>query len=358
MGRWVAAWALLLVLLWPESGRTGDNVRVSTLELEPFVIDTGGSLSGFSIDLWDEIAVRLGVETSYHTEQDVAGLFDSLRNGTADAAVSGLFYSVERDQEFDFSYPIIQTGLRIMVRETGGIDAPNWLQGLMALLFSKASLIWVGIALVLVFFAAHVVWLLEYLENETPALREKYIPGIFRAMYWAATTLMGQSGEQGPRQWLARMLTVFWMFVGIIFIASYTAQLTMMLTVQRIHGTIDGPEDLIGKRVATLAGSSAIPYLRQRGAVVAEFPQNEEVYRALLDGRADAVVQGAAGLEYYATHQGRGLVRMVGTQFNENGVGFAFPLQSPLRKKVDTILLGMREDGSYQRIFERWFGLE
>jgi ABC-type amino acid transport substrate-binding protein len=38
-----------------------ESLRVATMPLEPFVIADGDQLSGFSIDLWDAIAERLGM---------------------------------------------------------------------------------------------------------------------------------------------------------------------------------------------------------------------------------------------------------------------------------------------------------
>ena len=67
-----------------------------------------------------------------------------------------------------------------------------------------------------------------------------------------------------PHQWLARTFAIFWMFAGVVFVAFYTAQLTTTLTVEQIRGAIEGPSDLPGKQVATLAGSTAADYLRRR----------------------------------------------------------------------------------------------
>jgi polar amino acid transport system substrate-binding protein len=125
-------------------------VRVVTFVLPPFVMEQGGALTGFSIDLWNEIAARVGVKTSYQMTPDTKGLFDSLRSGNADIAVSGLFYSRERDREFDFSYPIMEVGLQVMVRDTGQTAAATPLRTLLALLFSRTSLTWLGVALALI----------------------------------------------------------------------------------------------------------------------------------------------------------------------------------------------------------------
>ena len=329
-------------------------LRVATFVLPPFVMQQGGTLTGFSVDLWNEIAARLGVKASYQMTPDVNALFDSLRSGNADIAVSGLFYSTERDREFDFSYPIMEAGLQIMVRETGETAIPNPLLSLLELLFSRASLAWLSAAIVLIVAIAHLIWLLERGQKDDSISGGTYFPGIFRMMYWAATTMLTQ-GSESPRQWLARTLAVLWMFIGIVFVAFYTAQLTTTLTVNQIRGAINGPEDLPGKRVATLLGGTPVAYLREHNAVVQEISQTSEEYHALLEGKVDAIVQGSAGLDYYAAHEGKGLVKMVGPEFNKNDVGFVFPLDSRLRKKVDLALLSMREDGTYQRIYDKWF---
>jgi len=42
--------------------------------------------------------------------------------------------------------------------------------------------------------------------------------------------------------------------------------------------------------------------------------------------------------------------------FAHEDYGIAFPTGSALRKKVNTTLLEMRADGSYDRIYEHYFG--
>lgn len=41
------------------------EVRVAVIVIPPNVIEKNGSLTGFSIDLWEAIATRLRVKTSY-----------------------------------------------------------------------------------------------------------------------------------------------------------------------------------------------------------------------------------------------------------------------------------------------------
>lgn len=77
---------------------------------------------------------------------------------------------------------------------------------------------------------------------------------------------------------------------------------------------------------------------------------------ALLSKEVDAVVFGAPVLLYYAAHQGKGRVKLVGSEFDVAPVAFCFQLDSPLRRRVNGALLTLREDGSYQQLYAKWFG--
>ena len=61
-------------------------------------------------------------------------------------------------------------------------------------------------------------------------------------------------------------------------------------------------------------------------------------------------------LLYYASHAGKGRVQLVGGSFHKEDYGIVFPANSPLRKQVNAVLLSLREDGSYGRIYDKWFG--
>jgi len=82
------------------------------------------------------------------------------------------------------------------------------------------------------------------------------------------------------------------------------------------------------------------------------------VYSALLSGKVDAVVLPAPVVRYYAAHDGVGKVRIVGPEFRKSDAAFVLPLDSPLRRKVNSALVTLHDDGTYQRIYEKWFGKE
>jgi polar amino acid transport system substrate-binding protein len=331
------------------------TLKVATRVLPPLVVEEKGALTGFSIDLWNSIAEKLKLKTDYQTAPDVRSLLDLVRTGKADLGIAAISITEERNREFDFSQPMMNAGLQIMVRGKGANAEANPLRDLLNLLFSPMILVWLGIAFLLILIPAHLVWLLERDHKDGIIPSRNYFPGIFYAMFWAAGTLATQA-DQMPRHWLARVLAVLWMFTAVVFVAFYTAQLTATLTVQQIKGGIDGPEDLPGKQVATTKGSTAADYLRRHNAEVLEFASIADAYQALFDRRADAVVFDAPVLLYFASHDGKGRVQVVGSVFRKEDYGIVFRAGSPLRKRVDGALLALREDGTYLQLYEKWFG--
>lgn len=350
--------ALMLALAMMASAPAQEQpteIRAVTTILPPFVMKQGDQLTGFSIDLWDEVAARLNLKTRYELVPSFTDLIERMRDKEADVLVGATFYTSERDREFDFSYPILEAGMQVLVRGAGEGGAPTPLKDVLALLFSKSAAIWLGVALVIILVPAHVIWLLDRGREDSVSPNKGYFPGILDALVWATTALVSQV-QLLPNQWLARVFGLLWMFAGVVFISLYTAELTATLTIAQIRGAINGPADLPGKRVASLANSTASDYLREVGARVQEYQTVEEAIQALLSEKVDAAFGGAPGIRYYAAHGGLGRVRVVGPEIDRQDMGFLFQLGSPLRKQVGNALIALREDGTYQRIYEKWLG--
>ncbi|MFO0990856.1 MAG: transporter substrate-binding domain-containing protein [Hyphomicrobiales bacterium] len=330
-------------------------VRAAVGVLPPFVVKEDNQLTGFSVDLWNEIATRLAIKTTYQEVSDVDELLNALRTKQADIVATGLFYTAERDREFEYSYPILEAGLQVMVRDGGGQLGPAPLADVLDLLFSFNALVWLAVALLIVILPAHIFWLLDRGNEEGSSPDRRYFPGILHSATWAITALVSQV-QTLPTQWLARILGLVWMFAGVVFIAMYTAELTASLTVQRIQGAINGPGDLPGKNVAAIAESTAAAYLRNIGAQVFEFSTPDQMYQALLDKKVDAILGTAPALRYFVAQDGSGQFDLVGPEFDRNDIGFLFPSNDPLRRHVNTAIIAIHEDGTYQKIYQKWFG--
>ncbi len=327
------------------------QLRVATREIPPFVYQENGRLTGFSVELWQAIAAEMRLGGTLVEHSTVKDLLEAVKAGKADLGISAISITAERSTEFDFSQPMFDAGLQIMVRDQpGGGSAAET----MRLLLSSAFLPFVGLTLLFILVPAHFVWWSERRHPRGMIENHAYFPGIFEACWWAASTLATQA-DQMPRSAFGRAIAVLWMFSSVVFVAYFTASVTSSLTVQQLQGDIKGPEDLPGKQVATTTGSTSALYLRQQNVQVMEFPKIEQAYEALSSGQADAVVFDSPVLLYYSAHQGKGKVTLVGPIFRRESYGIVFPQNSPYRLHVNNALLTLKENGGYQRIYDKWF---
>lgn len=353
---WKQLWLGLLVLFlmpgpaWGQ--RSGETLRVATRVIPPFVIGEDGRLTGFSIDLWQAIADELKAKSEFIVSPTVKDLLADVSSGKAELGISAISITAERSKEFDFSQPMFDSGLQILVRAQS--SGSGFLHGMLAFVFSYAVLPLIGFVLLAILVPAHLVWWFERRHHRGMIESRPYFPGIFEACWWALSTLATQA-DQMPKSSLGRVIAVFWMFTSVVFVAYFTANVTASLTVQQLQGDINGPEDLPGKQVATTTGSTSAMYLHQQHSQVSEFAKIEQAYEALLRGQADAVVFDSPVLLYYAAHEGKGKVNVVGSVFRKESYGIVFPSNSPHRKPVDNALLTLKESGVYQRLYDRWF---
>lgn len=352
--RRLLALAFVLLTFVPALPQPRDgNLRVATRLVKPFVFEEKGQLTGFSVELWQEISRQMNVTSQLIVKPTVKELLASVNAHEAEAGIAAISITAERELQWDFSQPMFDAGLQILtpVQASGSSLLGNIIAGI----FTREFLGLIGIIVLLLAIPAHIVFFLERRPNGGLVTHRSYFPGIFEAAWWAAATLATQA-DQMPKSAAARIAAIVWMFTSVVFIAYFTAGVTSSLTLQQLRGDIKGPEDLPGKRVASVKGSTSAEYLRQHNVEVAEFAKVEEAYQALFNDQADAVVYDAPVLLYYAAHEGKGRVQIVGPIFRKENYGIVFPDKSLLRKRVNEALLKLRENGAYDQLYKKWFG--
>jgi len=330
-----------------------ESLRVATRLVKPFVFEENGQLTGFSVELWNEIAKQINVKTDFVVKPTVKELLASINTQEARLGIAAISITAERELQWDFSQPMFDAGLQILV--SAQTSESGILANMIAGVFSPTFWQLIGAILLAILIPAHIVWFFERRPVGGLLTNKSYFPGIFEAAWWSLASLAAQA-DQMPRSAAARVAAVFWMFTSVVFLAYFTASVTSSLTLQQLRGDIKGPEDLPGKKVASVKGSTSVEYLRQHNTEVIEFAKVEEAYEALHHGDANAVVYDAPVLLYYASHEGKGKVQTVGAIFRKENYGIAFPDKSPLRKRVNEVLLKLKENGTYDQLYSKWFG--
>lgn len=356
-----AAIVMLLVALigglpgfTPRATADPQVVTVAVRDIEPFVITHDNIKTGFTIEILEAIAKRLGWTVNYLEVQTVAAQLEAVADGKADAAAGAVSITADRTKMFDFSQPTNSGGLQIMVPASDIHRSSPGLTDFLKLLFSKAVLIWLAAAFILAVIPSHIVWLMERRQPDSP-MSKNYFPGIFQSFCYGLGMLAAQPDEM-PRHWVNRALGIVLAFVSIVFVAYYTATLTANLTVEKFNSQISQPSDLVDKRVCTVDKTTSATFLSDEGIPFTAVPVIKDCYTGLKAENFDAVVFDAPVLAYYTTHEGDGVGTMVGTVFENEDYGIVFRNGSVLRKQADGALLQLREDGDYEMIKQKWFG--
>ena len=342
-----------------ESGLTGEKaeatLQVATMQLEPFVTYHERNYSGFSIELWELLALEMGVQYELYGVNSVAKLLDEVERGAADLATAGIGITSQVEENLNFSHAYFESGLQIMVADTGGNLVSDSLAVLRSVVFSPQLLRILGVLVVVLLVSAHIMWLSERQHN--PEFPKSYREGIWEAFWWSAVTATTVGyGDKTPKGVVGRLFGLVWMFAGLFVLAYFTAGITTIFTVQELRGNIGGPQDLPGRRVATIERSAAAQYLERQGISSLLFENVNEAYEALDEEEIDAIVYDAPVLQHYAAQEGKGRVRLVGLVFQEQNYGIALPQDSPYREAINIALLELIESGQYRELYDKWFG--
>jgi polar amino acid transport system substrate-binding protein len=331
------------------------SVTVAVHTLDPFVMRTSaGELTGFSIDLWNEVVQRLDWTNDYIETGNVRGQLNTVAEGRADVAVGAISLTADREQLFDFTQPTLDAGLQIIVPVHDTRPSVPGLGGYLDLLLSRTMLVWLSAAVVVSVVPAHIFWLVER-RSAKPVVSRAYFPGIFQSFGWGIGSLVGKNSTSATKT-ITQALAILWGFAAIVFVSFYSASLSATLTVAKLDAKITGPADLYEKSVATVADTTAAAFLRGMGIDATETETIEESYHLLREEGYEAVVFDAPVLRYYVAHRGEGVAVMAGPVFQEEDQGFVLDINSPLRKPINQTLFRMREDGTYNVIKEKWFG--
>ena len=117
------------------------NVTVATHDLEPFVMTNDSIKSGFTIELLEAVAKREAWTLEYVSVENVAAQLAAVAEERVDAAATAISITSDRTRDYDFSQPVLNAGLQIIVPTSSLERSTPGLSDFIDLLFSKTMLI-------------------------------------------------------------------------------------------------------------------------------------------------------------------------------------------------------------------------
>lgn len=331
---------------------TPRRLRVAVWPIASAVEWKGERPTGVMIDLWEDLAGRLGLTSEFVRASSFKNLFDMLAAQEADVALGPIAITEERERVIDLTHPIFHSGQRIAVRqrnETGFASA-------IGSLISWTLLELLGVVLALALLSGHLLWWFERRGNPH-SFPDRYPRGVWEAIWWIASTIItGGCDDKHVDSLLGRTIAYGWMIGGIVLVAAFTSALTATMTAERVSGAIHGPRDIAGRTIGCQEGAVTALSIRRRGGLPEEYPDMNEALDSLELGMIDAVAGENQSLTYLLNQPGRSNLRVVGSIFDTFDYGLGLQAGSPLREPFNTAILRMREDGTLVRISESWFG--
>jgi len=324
------------------------------VELQPFAMKTvDGHWEGISVDLWREVADRMGVDFELREYGSVEVLTEAFVKGELDLTPM-VAMTAEREVFVDFSDAYYMSGAAIVVPAQKAQQ--DWFH-IARRFFSVAFLQVIGLLILLWLIAGVAVWLFERRRNPEmfgggPA------KGVAQGIWWAAVTMTTVGyGDLAPKTAGGRILGVVWMFAAIITISGFTAAISSSLTVGQLSGKVRGVHDLATARVGTVAESSAEAYLMKKGIKqLHSFGNPQDGLKSLVNAETDAFVFQGPIVKYLAKNEFRGRVDVLAGTFDHHYMGMALPPGSQLREPLNRALLAFMETDQWTQILKLYLG--
>ncbi|KWV49350.1 amino acid ABC transporter substrate-binding protein [Rhizobium altiplani] len=325
---------------------------IGTKQAPPFAMkDADGNWSGISIELWREVAQKLGLQFRLAEEPDVQKLIEATSRGDYDVSVAAITITADRERRVDFSQPFYDTGLGIAVSVNSVSVWREITRTMISAGFLQAAGALIGISLLV----GALVWLFERRHNDDfggPVGR-----GLGASIWWSAEAMtQASTGHRGPITVAGRALAIIWMVVSIITIAVFTASVTSALTTRQMRGLVNGVEDLPGVRVGTLANSATIGFLDGERIKHRTFAQVADGLKALETGSIDAFVYDKPLLAWTVEQHFSSSVQVLDVDFEPQSYGLAMPLGRPYRKAIDVAVLQAIHDPRWKRTIFQYLG--
>lgn len=346
-----------LLLFMPEKALSQEDstlqrkLLVGTVAAPPLSMKAAnGQWEGFGIELWQAVAERMGASFEYREYGSFGLLLDALKNGEIDV-VPALPVDERNESIMDYSQSYIRSGLAIAVPAEG--VSYRWMN-VVDRMFSTDVLKGFGFLLLLSLVAGILVWTFEKRKNNE-MFGDGTLRGIGHGIWWALVTVTTVGyGDKAPKTIGGRTVALIWMLFSIVFISSFTANITASLTISELRGKVRGFDDLKTVRVGSISQSEAWNLLTKHGITMTSFQSIPEGLQAVADKKIDAFVLNEIILKYLVKNEFPGRVQVIPGTFDQYFVSIALQNKSPLRKPVNKALLKIMRTEKWNELMNRY----
>ena len=328
------------------------RLQVAVFDRPPYTYkDKSGVWTGLSIDLWEQIAGHLGLAYDY-VEVSFSDVYEKLHAGNCDLSLA-IAISGEKAEEVEFTEPYLFSHGAVVTLHKSLFDT---LKTLHSYIWNKEVFLILFLMLAgMILFS--LILLMAERKHELGHFSGSTVKGFGSALWFSAVTMTTVGyGDKTPLSAIGRMITFFWMLLGVLLIALFTGTVASSLTTAQMQSGLVRFDDLARFRVGCLQGSRMDFLLQNRGIPAVRYTTPE----AGLDGFASKKINAYAGdsvsLEYLMSHNFPGKFRI--SIIPDSAMIFAFAARPhlPELRHINRDLLQITLAPDWRSKLERWTG--
>ena len=335
------------------TGQTSEEpARVGVFVSPPFVVKNDkGEYSGYAWDIWAESERRMEIKSEVTEFASFSELLEATIAGKVDVAITDMFITSERERRMEFSHPIADGGLRLMVSTRRESKLFTLWYGLLD--DGHARIIaWGAVIVVMLAIPFAVFW--RRLDKDFPQRPlDAFAESLYRIV---SVTMSGKTKVTTISTWHTKILAAAWLVVGVSIVAYITSTVTSVMTKQALRGSINSVADLDGKTVGVMSESLAAQYCRDNGIAADDFPTLDKAVDALVAGKVAAVISDGLVVEAFDHDHPKLPITEVGPLFEKRRYGIGFPIASELRHRLNIVLTELGELGTVDKLYAKYFG--
>lgn len=339
-----------------QSAENQPKLRVGVAGEPPGVIvrdhQSDSAVTGISVEMWEQLAIALGLNYEIIYNHSIVNTLNQLAEKKIDIAIGGITTTAQNISRFDFTQPVHQDKLSILVP----IHAPTPWSMIRPFLrwafLSSVILIWLCL-----FTVGNLLWLAERHDN-SEQFPKSYLPGVREGMWCALTTFSTVGyGDRYPITHLGRFIAGSWMIISLAVVATLIGGVASTLALafsaqpyQKIRNT----DDLKGVRLAVISGSTAVQWGQYYQARIVNVEEIDQGIKLLESNQVDGVLYSRLVLEHYLNENPQAPYQILGVDVGTQNYSIALTPNHPLTQKLNEQLLSIEMQLKFKEIQENW----
>ncbi|KAL9326015.1 hypothetical protein ACSQ67_006660 [Phaseolus vulgaris] len=328
------------------------------------------TVSGYCMDVFYAVVTRLPFNVSLHIVPFVVESNQVSRRRHAilkqmstesEVVVGDLTIRANRSNYVDFTVPYTGSGVKMVVPVQHGRDQNMWT-------FVKPFSwdLWLSIIIISTFIGLAILIMernVSALPNEEGSPNQKKLCPATILLFPISQAILPEK-QVVVKSW-SRFVLMVWLLLALVLMQSYTANLTSILTLDKLRPSFQNVNDLrrggyyVGYQSGSYVYDVLIDQFKFDPSKLRPYSNIAEYYDALKlgskNGGVAAIFDEVPYLKLYLKEYGSNYI-LAGPEYRNAGFGFAFPLNSNLTAYFSRGILNVIESGIMNEIEEKYFG--